>query len=57
MIGSITSKLLTLPDETLVYPGHGDNGSIGASKREYAIFASKSHAAGPLRGMVTWEAS
>jgi glyoxylase-like metal-dependent hydrolase (beta-lactamase superfamily II) len=54
MIGSITSKLLTLPDATLVYPGHGDNGSIAASKREYAVFASKQHAA-DLRGDVTWQ--
>ena len=54
MIGSITSRLLTIPDATAVYPGHGDNGSIAASKREYAAFASKAHAA-TLSGDVTWE--
>jgi glyoxylase-like metal-dependent hydrolase (beta-lactamase superfamily II) len=53
MIGSITSKLLVLPEETAVYPGHGDNTTIGASKREYAAFASKAHAEG-LCGDVTW---
>jgi glyoxylase-like metal-dependent hydrolase (beta-lactamase superfamily II) len=43
MIASITSKLLTLPDDTAVYPGHGDNTTIAASKREYAAFASRPH--------------
>ena len=54
MIGSITSKLLTLPEDTAVYPGHGDNTTIGASKREYAVFAAKQHPA-DLSGDVTWE--
>jgi len=56
MVGSITSRLLTLPDATAVYPGHGDNTTIGDSKREYAAFASKQHRA-DLCGDVTWEAS
>ena len=55
MISSITSRLLTLPDEVAVYPGHGDNTTIGASKREYAVFASKKHAP-DLCGDVSWEA-
>ena len=37
-------------------PGHGDNATIGASKREYAVYASKEHAA-DLHGDVTWERS
>jgi hydroxyacylglutathione hydrolase len=45
MVGSITSRLLALPDDTAVYPGHGDNTTIGDSKREYAAFASKEHRA------------
>jgi glyoxylase-like metal-dependent hydrolase (beta-lactamase superfamily II) len=56
MIGSITSKLLTLPDATAVYPGHGDNTTIADAKREYAVFASKPHADG-LCGDVNWETS
>ncbi len=55
-IESITTKLFGLPDETLVHPGHGDSGSIGQSKREYAVFASKEHPAG-LCGDVNWENS
>ena len=53
-IGSITSRLFALPDETSVHPGHGDDGSIGQSKREYAAFASREHPA-DLCGDVTWE--
>ncbi len=53
MIGSITSRLLTLPDATAVYPGHGDNTTIADAKREYAAFASKQHPP-DLHGDVTW---
>ena len=53
-IESITTRLFTLPDETVVHPGHGDDGLIGDSKREYAVFASKEHPA-DLCGDVTWE--
>jgi glyoxylase-like metal-dependent hydrolase (beta-lactamase superfamily II) len=54
MVGSITSRLLTLPDATAVYPGHGDNTTIADAKREHAVFASKQHPA-DLSGDVTWE--
>jgi glyoxylase-like metal-dependent hydrolase (beta-lactamase superfamily II) len=54
MVGSITSRLLTLPDDTAVYPGHGDNTTIAAARREHAVFASKQHPA-DLSGDVTWE--
>jgi hydroxyacylglutathione hydrolase len=52
-IKSITSRLHTLPEETFVLPGHGDNTTIGESKREYAVFASRERPAG-LYGDVTW---
>ncbi len=52
-IASITSKLHTLPDETLVLPGHGDTTTIGESKTEYEVFAGKEHAA-DLQGDVLW---
>ena len=53
-IRSITTKLFALPDETAVHPGHGDGTTIGQSKREYAVFASREHPA-DLCGDVTWE--
>lgn len=56
LIGSISSRLLVLPEATLVLPGHGDGTTIGVSKAEYAVFASKAHAA-VLHGDVSWTGS
>ncbi len=53
IIGSITSKLLTLPDDTAVYPGHGIDTTIGEARSQYQVFASKSHPA-DLQGDVEW---
>lgn len=33
LISSIRNKLLVLPDETVVYPGHGDSTTIGFEKK------------------------
>ena len=50
---SITSRLLKLPQSTLVHPGHGDDTTIADAVREYEVFASKAHPA-DLAGDVTW---
>ena len=34
LISAIKSKLLSLPDSTVVYPGHGPSTTIGAEKRD-----------------------
>jgi glyoxylase-like metal-dependent hydrolase (beta-lactamase superfamily II) len=34
ILNSIREKLLALPDETLVIPGHGENTTIGAERAE-----------------------
>jgi len=52
-IGSITARLYTLPDETIVLPGHGATTTIGESGAEYAVFASREHPA-DLQGDVLW---
>ena len=52
-IQSITQRLHSLPDETLVLPGHGEGTTIGASKAEYEVFASEQHA-DDLHGDVLW---
>ena len=33
LIKSITEKLLTLPDETIIHPGHGEQSTIGREKK------------------------
>ena len=53
-IRSITSRLFVLPDETHVHPGHGDGTTLGVSKKEYVVFASREHPP-DLCGDVTWE--
>jgi hydroxyacylglutathione hydrolase len=52
IMASITQKIYTLPDDTLILPGHGDGTTVKKSKEEYAAFASKPH--GPLYGDVAW---
>jgi glyoxylase-like metal-dependent hydrolase (beta-lactamase superfamily II) len=52
-IASITTQLYALPDDTTIYPGHGETTTIGESKAEYAVFAGKEHPAG-LHGDVNW---
>lgn len=52
-IKSITERLYVLPDDTLVLPGHGDDTTIGRSRQEYAVFASRQHPP-DLCGDVLW---
>ena len=52
-IESITSKLYTLTDQTIVLPGHGNTTTIGQSKAEYEIFANREHDE-ELHGDVLW---
>ena len=52
-LASITAHLHTLPDDTVIYPGHGDRTTIGASKAEAAAFLGKPIPA-ELKGDVTW---
>lgn len=56
IIGSITKKLFSLPDDTLVHPGHGADTILRKEKEEYAVFAQKSHEPN-LCGDVSWLSS
>jgi len=53
IIRNITEKLYTLPENTSLLPGHGQDSMLGISKEEYMIFAQKSHPAN-LSGDVLW---
>lgn len=52
-LDSITGKLLSLPGDTAVYPGHGADTTIGQARREHQVFASRAHPA-DLHGDVAW---
>lgn len=52
-IASITTQLYALPDDTVVWPGHGESTTIAASKEQFAVFAARTHAP-DLHGDVDW---
>ncbi len=53
MVSSIESNLLSLPEETVVLPGHGNSTTIKESQLEYEVFVSNPRRDG-LYGDVTW---
>jgi hydroxyacylglutathione hydrolase len=53
IVESIETKILVLPDETGIYPGHGEPTQVGTEKKAFAIFASQPHAPN-LHGDVLW---
>jgi glyoxylase-like metal-dependent hydrolase (beta-lactamase superfamily II) len=56
LVQSITSKIFSLPEDTQIYPGHGDSTVLQKEKAEFAIFSSRSHDPG-LCGDVLWLSS
>ena len=57
ILENITSKLLTLPDDVLVYPGHGDDTTVAEARRRHAVYASKDHPAELFGDIDCWRAS
>ncbi len=53
IIKSITERIFVLPDDTQIYPGHGDSTVLRKEKEEFAVFVSRPHA-GNLHGDVLW---
>ena len=53
IIKSITDKILVLPDDTEIYPGHGDPTILKKEKNEFAVFSSRPHDPN-LCGDVLW---
>ena len=56
IIKSITEKIFVLPDDTPIYPGHGDSTVLKKEKDEFAVFSSRSHDPN-LCGDVLWLSS
>jgi len=56
IVSSINEKLFCLPDDTEVYPGHGEATTIGREKRLYELF-SKRPPDPELCGDVVWDKS
>jgi len=53
IVRSLEDKIFVLPDETQVYPGHGETTVLGKEKEEFKIFLSRSHRP-DLCGDVLW---
>ncbi len=56
IIKSITERILVLPDDMRLYPGHGDSTVLKKAKEEFAVFSSRSHNP-DLCGDVLWLSS
>jgi len=53
-IATIKNKVLTLPDDTVLYPGHGANSTVAKSKKEVAAFEATGRPKAGEFGDVTW---
>ncbi len=53
IIESLTAKILVLPDDTQIHPGHGESTVLKKEKEEFAVFSSRPHDPN-LCGDVVW---
>jgi hydroxyacylglutathione hydrolase len=52
IVKSIAEKIIVLPDDTAVFPGHGGATVLKKEKEEFAVFASRHHP--DLSGDIVW---
>ncbi len=53
IVESIRKTILTLPDETIIYPGHGNSCTVKQVKKDFNAFSSQQHPP-ELYGNVLW---
>jgi hydroxyacylglutathione hydrolase len=53
LINTLVTKIFVLPDNTRVFPGHGEPTILRKEKEQFAVFSSKPHDEG-LCGDVLW---
>ncbi len=56
IIQSLTDKLFTLPDDTRVFPGHGESTGIGKERKAFELFSAKPRDPN-MYGDVLWSAA
>lgn len=56
IVRSITTKIFPLPDNTQVFPGHGETTVVSNERAEFAVFSAK-HREANLCGDVLWLSS
>lgn len=56
IVNSITEKIFTLPDDTVICPGHGNITTVKKAKEEYVVFTSRPHRPN-LCGDILWLSS
>lgn len=54
LLDSIQRKVFALPDDTVLYPGHGANTAVSESKREFAQFKAAGRPRAGEFGDITW---
>lgn len=56
IVASISERILVLPDDTQIYPGHGEPTTLKKERDEFAIFTARRHDT-ELCGDVLWLSS
>ena len=53
LVKNLQERIFTLPDDVLVYPGHGESTVLGAEKEQFRVFSHRPHRP-DLCGDVLW---